>query len=157
MRPEDRLTVTELKRFGRNYAEIYREWHHITKELQMDIRVADNKILDTSLNKDLLGQVITDVVLALLSYIAEGDWEERHELQRLGIEVAKEAGKYLGRPKIEFPENWEECYSRWKAKVITAREAMTLMGLKKDSFYRLVKKYENQDEDSSNERKAGTY
>lgn len=117
----------------------------------MDIRVADNKILDTSLNKDLLGQVITGVVLALLSYIAEGDWEERHELQRQGIEVAKEAGKYLGRPKIEFPENWEECYSRWKAKVITAKEAMTLMGLKKDSFYRLVKKYETPDEDLGNE------
>ena len=98
MRPGDRLTVTELKRFGRNYREIYREWHHITKELGMDIRVADNKILDTSLNKDLLGQVITDVVLALLSYVAEGDWEERHELQRQGIETAKEAGKYLGRP-----------------------------------------------------------
>ena len=69
MRPGDRLTVTELKRFGRNYTEIYREWHHITKELQMDIRVADNKILDTSKDKDLLGQVITDVVLALLSYV----------------------------------------------------------------------------------------
>ena len=55
MRPGDRLTVTELKRFGGNYAEIYREWHHITKELQMDIRVADMKILDTSLNKELLG------------------------------------------------------------------------------------------------------
>ena len=69
MRPGDRLTVTELKRFGRNYTEIYREWHHITKELQMDIRVVDNKILDTSKDKDLLGQVITDVVLALLSYV----------------------------------------------------------------------------------------
>ena len=68
----------------------------------MDIRVADNKILDTSLNKDLLGQVITDVVLALLSYMAEGDWEERHELQRQGIETAKEAGKYLGRPRVEM-------------------------------------------------------
>lgn len=143
MRPGDRLTVTELKRFGRNYMEIYREWHHITKELKMDIRVADMKILDTSQNKDLLGQVITDVVLALLSYVAEGDWEERHELQRQGIEVAKEAGKYLGRPRIEFPENWEECYRRWKSGVITAREAMKLTGLKKDSFYRLVKKYEN--------------
>lgn len=142
MRPGDRLTVTELKRFGRNYAEIYREWHHITKELQMDIRVADMKILDTSLNKDLLGQVITDVVLALLSYVAEGDWEERHELQKQGIAVAKEAGRYLGRPRIEYPENWEDCYSRWKAGVITAKEAMTLLGLKKDSFYRLVKKYE---------------
>ena len=142
MRKGDRLTVTELKRFGRNYAEIYREWHHITKELQMDIRVADMKILDTSLNKDLLGQVITDVVLALLSYVAEGDWEERHELQRQGIEVAKEAGKHLGRPRTEFPDNWEECYNRWKAGEITAREAMRLTGLKKDSFYRLVKKHE---------------
>ena len=142
MRKGDRLTVTELKRFGRNYAEIYREWHHITKELKMDIRVADMKILDTSLNKDLLGQVITDVVLALLSYVAEGDWEERHELQRQGIEVAKEAGKHLGRPRTEFPDNWEECYNRWKSGEITAREAMRLMGLKKDSFYRLVKKHE---------------
>ena len=54
----------------------------------------------------------------------------------------KEAGRYLGRPRIEYPENWEDCYSRWKAGVITAKEAMTLLGLKKDSFYRLVKKYE---------------
>ena len=94
MRPGDRLTVTELKRFGRNYREIYQEWHHITKELQMDIRVADMKILDTSMNKDLIGQVITDVVLALLSYVAEGDWrndmncnarELRWQRQREGI------------------------------------------------------------------------
>ncbi len=90
-----------------------------------------------------MGQVITDVVLALLSYVAEGDWEERHELQRQGIEVAKKAGKYLGRPRVEFPENWEECYRRWKEGKMTAREAMKLMSLKKDSFYRLVKKYEN--------------
>lgn len=143
MRPGDRLTVTELKRFGRNYMEIYREWHHITKELQMDIRVADNKILDTSKDKDLLGQVITDVVLALLSYVAEGDWEERHELQRQGIEVAKKSGKYLGRPRVEFPEKWEEYYDHWKSGRITAKEAMKLMNLKKDSFYRLVKKHEN--------------
>lgn len=151
MRPGDRLTVTELKRFGRNYAEIYREWHHITKELGMDIRVADMKILDTSQNKDLLGQVITDVVLALLSYVAEGDWEERHELQRQGIKVAKEAGKYLGRPRIKFPENWDECYGKWKDGEITARDAMRLMNLKKDSFYRLVKKYENPHEGSRSE------
>lgn len=149
MRPGDRLTVTELKRFGRNYAEIYREWHYITKERKMDIRVADNKILDTSLNKNLLGQVITDVVLAILSYVAEEDWEERHELQHQGIEVAKEAGRHLGRPRIDFPENWEECYTRWKGGALTAREAMMFTGLKKDSFYRLVKKYESLSENSS--------
>lgn len=99
-------------------------------------------ILDTSLYKDLIGQVITDIVLALLAYVAEGDWEERHELQRQGIEVAKEAGKHLGRPKVEFPDNWEECYLRWKSGVISAREAMKLTNLKKDSFYRLVKRYQ---------------
>ena len=91
MRPGDRLTVTELKRFGRNYREIYQERHHITKELQMDIRVADMKLLDTSMNKDLIGQVITDVVLALLSYVAEGNdmncnaRELRWQRQREGI------------------------------------------------------------------------
>lgn len=149
MRPGDRLTVTELKRFGRNYREIYLEWHHITKELEMDIRVADNSILDTSANKNLLGQVITDVVLAVLSYVAEQDWDERHELQRQGIEVAKAEGRHLGRPRVDFPENWKECYDRWKEDTITAKEAMTLMGVKKDSFYRLVKKYENLKENLS--------
>ena len=92
---------------------------------------------------DILRQVITDVVLALLSYVAEGDWEERHELQRQGIETAKEAGKYLGRPRVEYPENWSECYGAWKEGSITAVEAMRRTGLKKDSFYRLVKKYED--------------
>ena len=112
----------------------------------MDIRVVDMKILDTSLNKDLLGQVITDVVLALLSYVAEGDWEERHTLQRQGIDVAKAEGKHLGRPRKEYPENWTECYELWKAGEITAAEAMRRTGLKKDSFYRLAKKYEPQAE-----------
>lgn len=141
MRPGDRVTVTELKRFNRNYREIYKEWHHITKENNMDIRVVDMKMLDTSLNKDLLGQVITDVVLALLAYVAESDWEERHELQRQGIEVAKAEGRYLGRPRLEYPENWREHYAAWKAGDITAAEAMRRTGLKKDSFYRLAKKY----------------
>lgn len=149
MRPGDRLTVSELKRFGRNYSEIYREWHHITKECNMDIRVLNMLILDTSAYKNLLGQVIADVVLSVLAYVAQDDWEERHELQRQGIEVAKEAGRHLGRPRIDFPENWEECYTRWKGGALTAREAMTLTGLKKDSFYRLVKKYEGLSKNSS--------
>lgn len=148
MREGDRLTVTELKRFGRNYVEIYHEWQHITKEQHMDIRVADMPILDTSKDKNLMGQVISDVVLALLSYVAESDWEERHELQRQGIEVAKEQGRHLGRPKVTYPENWEECYGRWKGNAISSKEAMMLLGLKKDSFYRLVKKWEqNQEND----------
>lgn len=142
MREGDRVTVTELKRFGRNYTEIYREWQHITKELHMDIRVADMPILDTSQDKNLMGQVISDVVLALLSYVAESDWEERHELQRQGIEVAKENDRHLGRPPVTFSENWEEWYHKWKDGQISSKEVMQVLGLKKDSFYKLVKTYE---------------
>lgn len=142
MREGDRVTVTELKLFGRNYTEIYREWQHITKELRMDIRVADMPILDTSKDKNLMGQVISDVVLALLSYVAESDWEERHELQRQGIEVAKENSRHLGRSPVTFPENWEEWYHKWKDGQISSKEVMQVLGLKKDSFYKLVKTYE---------------
>lgn len=148
LREGDMLVVTELKRFGRNYREIYQEWYYITKEIGADIKVTSMPILDTSQSKELLGQVITDVVLAVLAYMADEDWSERRELQRQGIAVAKKDGVHLGRPKVEFPEEWEEHYKMWKARIITAREAMERMGLKKDSFYRLVKKYESEKNNS---------
>lgn len=150
LREGDMLVVTELKRFGRNYREIYQEWYHITKEIGADIKVTSMPILDTSQSKELLGQVITDVVLAVLAYMADEDWTERRELQRQGIAFAKKDGVHLGRPKVEFPEEWEEHYKMWKAGIITAREAMERMGLKKDSFYRLVKKYESDKNNSRN-------
>lgn len=142
MREGDMLVVTELKRFGRNYNEIYHEWYHITKEKNCDIKVTSMPILDTSQSKELLEQLITDIVLSIFAYVADEDWTERHELQRQGIEVAKDDGKHLGRPQVEFPENWMASYDSWKNGRITARAAMKEMNLKKDSFYRLVKKYE---------------
>lgn len=147
LREGDLLVVTELKRFGRNHREIYQEWHHITKEIGADIKVTSMPILDTTQSKELVGQLITDVVLAVFAYVADEDWAERHELQRQGIEVAKAEGRHLGRPKVQFPENWDEWYPKWKGGEVTASEAMRQMGLKKDSFYRLAKRYE---ENSSN-------
>jgi len=155
LREGDLLVVTELKRFGRNYGEIYKEWFHITKEIGADIKVTSMPILDTTQSKELVGQLITDVVLAVFAYLAEEDkpngvgLTERHELQRQGIEVAKAEGKYLGRPRIGYPENWETFYGMWKSGEITAKKAMELMGLKKDSFYRLVKKFEMAEKNSS--------
>ena len=113
LRPGDMLVVTELKRFGRNYQEIYREWYHITKEIGADTKVTSMPILDTSQSKELVGQLVTDIVLAVFAYVADEDWAERHELQRQGIEVAKRNGTYLGRPRIGFPDNWSECYEDW--------------------------------------------
>lgn len=153
LREGDLLVVTELKRFGRNYREIYQEWHHITKEIGADIKVTSMPILDTTQSKELVGQLITDVVLAVFAYVADEDWAERHELQRQGIEVAKAEGRHLGRPKVQFPENWDEWYPKWTAGEVTASEAMRKMGIKKDSFYRLAKRYE---ENSSNLEDGGT-
>jgi DNA invertase Pin-like site-specific DNA recombinase len=85
----------------------------------------------------------------VITTFSDGLWEERHELQRQGIDTAKAQGRYLGRPKVGFPPNWEEYYSVWKEGGMTATEAMRRMGLKKDSFYRLVKKYENMENNSS--------
>ena len=153
LREGDLLVVTELKRFGRNYREIYQEWHHITKEIGADIKVTSMPILDTTQSKELVGQLITDVVLAVFAYVADEDWAERHELQRQGIEVAKAEGRHLGRPKVQFPENWDEWYPKWRGGEVTASEAMRQMGLKKDSFYRLAKRYE---ENSSNLEDGGT-
>lgn len=158
LREGDLLVVTELKRFGRNYGEIYKEWFHITKEIGADIKVTSMPILDTTQSKELVGQLITDVVLAVFAYVADEDkpnfvgLTERHELQRQGIEVAKANGRHLGRPRVEYLENWEDCYGRWKSGVISAKEAMTLTGLKKDSFYRLVKKYEAEFKNTQEER-----
>ena len=148
LRPGDMLVVTELKRFGRNYQEIYREWYHITKEIGADIKVTSMPILDTSQSKELVGQLVTDIVLAVFAYVADEDWAERHELQRQGIDVAKRNGVHLGRPRIEFPDNWSECYEDWTTGRIKAREAMERLGLKKDSFYRLVKKYKAETADA---------
>ena len=151
MRKGDLLVVTELKRFGRNYSEIYKEWFHITKELECDIKVTSMPLLDTTQYKELIGQLITDVVLSVFAYVAEEDWRERHELQAQGIKAAKTAGRNLGRPQITFPEDWSEVYGKWRSGEFSAREAMEHTGLKKDSFYRLVKKYES---DKNNFKKS---
>ena len=105
LREGDLLVVTELKRFGRNYVEIYEEWFKITKIVKAYIKVTSIPILNTAQSQELIGQVIADVVLALFAYIAQEDLEERHELQRQGIE----AGKHLGRPSqkaIDIPDGF---------------------------------------------------
>lgn len=140
LREGDLLVVTELKRFGRNYVEIYEEWYKITKIIKAHIKVTSIPILNTAQSQELIGQVVADVVLALFAYIAQEDLEERHELQRQGIEAARKAGKHLGRPKMQYPEEWDFWYEKWKNGEITAAEAMKRLGLKKDSFYRLVKR-----------------
>lgn len=145
LRENDTLVIKSIDRLGRNYAMILEEWRDITQNIKADIKVLDMPILDTSKNKDLLGNVINDIILALLSYVAE---QERHYIrtrQREGIDLYLKTGKTktgrpMGRPKIEKPNNFDEVINKWKNKEITARESMKLLGnIKPNKFYNWVK------------------
>lgn len=139
LRENDLLVVKSIDRLGRNYNMIINEWRDITKNIKADIRVLDMPILDTSKNKELLGTVITDIVLGLLSYVAEQERTFINQRQKEGIEIALNKGVKFGRPKIEKPQNFEDVVFRWKNKEIKTKEAMELLNLKPNTFYNFVK------------------
>ena len=144
LREGDVLTVYSIDRLGRNYTEIMKQWQYITQEIKADIRVLDMPLLDTRNNGDSLdSRFVADLVLQILSYVAQKERENIKVRQSQGIAVAKELGKHLGRPAAEFPDNWEAVYNEWKSHNITAVQAMKQTNLKKNTFYNLVKRYEN--------------
>ncbi len=144
LREGDVLTVYSIDRLGRNYTEIMKQWQYITQEIKADIRVLDMPLLDTRNNGDSLdSRFVADLVLQILSYVAQKERENIKVRQAQGIAVAKEQGKHLGRPAAEFPDNWEAVYNEWKSHNITAVQAMKQTNLKKNTFYNLVKRYEN--------------
>lgn len=139
----DLLIICSLDRLGRNYTEIKQQWELITNSLRADIKVLDMPLLDTSTtNNSLDGRFIADLVLQILSYTAEKERENIKKRQRQGIDTAKASGKHLGRPNATYPENWEQVYNNWKSGTITATAAMQQLEMKRTTFYKLVKLYE---------------
>lgn len=141
LREDDLLVIQSIDRLGRNYEMIVNEWKDITKNIKADIVVLDMPLLDTRQKKDLLGTFINDLVLGLLSYVAQTERENIKIRQRQGIDIALSNGVKFGRPKIDKPDNFDEVINDWKNKKITAREAMTLLNLKPNTFYNMVKEY----------------
>lgn len=140
LRKGDLLIITSLDRLGRNYTEIHQQWDRITKEIGADIRVLDMPMLDTTAGDGSLDhRFIADLVLQILAYVSEKERLAIKSRQKQGIAAAQLRGKKFGRPKVSIPENYERIISAWKAGDITAKEAMTRTGLKRSSFYRLVK------------------
>ncbi len=140
MRAGDTLVICSLDRLGRNYSEIQRWWQYITNELGCGIVVLDMPLLCTNDGENCLDRsFIGDLVLQILSYVAEKERIAIHERQRQGIEVAKAQGVKFGRPKTRKPDKFDEVAEQWKKREITAVEAMKDLGLKKHSFYRLLK------------------
>ena len=142
IRKSDVLYIHSLDRFGRNKEEILHEWNDITKNIQADIVVLDMPLLDTTQYKDSLGTFIADLVLQILSWMAEEERERIRKRQREGIDVALQNGIVFGRPKVTVTAEFKQAYDRWKLKEITAVKAMQEIGVKKTTFYKLVRVYE---------------
>ena len=139
LRENDLLVIKSIDRLGRNYNQIIDEWKDITKNIKADIVVIDMALLDTRKNKDLLGTFISDLVLQILSYVAEQERAFIKQRQKEGITNAKKNGVKFGRPKIKKPQDFDVVVSRWKNKEIKSKEAMELLGLKPNTFYNLLK------------------
>ena len=142
MRKGDILYIHSLDRFGRNKEMILEEWNDITKNIQADIIVLDMPLLDTTQYKDSLGTLIADLVLQILSWMAQEERDKIRTRQREGIDLAIKNGTVFGRPKAQVTEEFKEVYDRWKSGEITAVKAMEELDIKKTTFYKLVKEHE---------------
>lgn len=138
LREGDALVVKSIDRFGRSYSGIRTEWEYLTKTAGVDIIVLDTPILDTTKYKDLLGSVITDIVLAVLSFGAQLEVDTKSQAQAEGIAAARLKGVQFGRPRKK-PADWDLWFSRWKNGEVTATACYKALGISASTFYRMVK------------------
>lgn len=136
LKREDLLYVMSIDRLGRNYEEILEQWRVLTREKKIDIVVLDMPLLDTRRGKDLMGTFLSDIVLQVLSFVAENERKNIKQRQREGIEAAKLRGVQFGRPQKPMPENFRQIYNRWIAKEISGEEAAKLCDITMATFYR---------------------
>ena len=136
LKPGDFLVVGSIDRLGRDYEEILEQWRRITKEIQAHIRVLDMPLLDTGNHRDLTGTLIADIVLQLLSYVAQSERENIRTRQAEGIAAAKKRGVKFGREKKPLPEDFDQWYLRWRRREITGREMAEHTGLHISTIYK---------------------
>lgn len=142
LRRGDLLVVQSIDRLGRNYSEILEEWRYITKKVRADIKILDMPLLDTRPERDLVGTLIADIVLQLLSFVAENERAAIRQRQAEGIAAARARGVHLGHPPIPIPEWFPEVYHKWRSGELSHAQCETSFHLSKSAFYRLVRKYE---------------
>lgn len=142
LREDDLLYIKSIDRLGRNYEEILEQWRFLTKKKRIDIVVLDMPLLDTRRGKDLMGTFLSDIVLQVLSFVAENERKNIRERQREGIEAAKLRGVQFGRPAKKMPENFGMIYKRYMEKEITSDEAADLCNVARATFYRKIKELE---------------
>lgn len=143
LRENDILYISSIDRLGRNYEEIRNEWQELTQKIGIDIVVIDMPLLDTTKQtRDLNGKFISDLVLQILSYVAQNERENIRKRQREGIDIALREKRPYGRPKKEIDKSFIDVYLKWKNNDFTAKKAMQLLDMKPNTFYRRVQEYE---------------
>ena len=135
--------IKSIDRLGRNYRDLSEQWRIITKEKGADVVVIDMPLLDTRREKSLLGTFISDLILALLSYVAETEYQTIHQRQAEGIAAAKARGVRFGRMPKPLPDNFQEVYQRWKHKKISVSQAAKECGMAQTRFYERAKAFGN--------------
>ena len=137
----DLLYVLSIDRLGRNYEEIQNQWRVITKEIESDICVLDMPLLDTRQGKDLMGTFIADLVLQILSFVAQSERENIKKRQEQGIAAAKAKGVRFGRPEIPVPDNFGKLVKDWEKKRTSFEETLRLCNMSEATFYRKLREY----------------
>ena len=136
LKQDDVLYIKSIDRLGRDYEEVLEQWRMLTKEKKVDIVVLDMPLLDTRRGRDLMGTFLSDIVLQVLSFVAENERKNIRERQKEGIEAARRRGVRFARPAKPVPENFEQACGKWEAGEITGREAAMECNMPFSSFYR---------------------
>lgn len=137
----DTLYILSIDRLGRNYEEIQAQWRYLVHEKEIDIAVIDMPLLDTRNGKDLMGTFLADIVLQVLSFVAQNERENIHKRQAQGIAIAKANGVRFGRGLIEAPEEFAMIVRRWKRREIKLRQALEYLNMTESTFYRRLREY----------------
>ena len=137
----DILYILSIDRLGRNYEEVQNQWRILTKEIGIDICVIDMPLLDTRNGKDLMGTFIADLVLQILSFVAENERDNIKKRQEQGIAAAKKRGVKFGRPKKEIPKDFIQMIEAWEQKEISLDEVLRKCNISQATFYRRLKEY----------------
>lgn len=137
----DLLYILSIDRLGRNYTEIQEQWHILTKVIGIDICVLDMPLLDTRQGKDLMGTFIADLVLQILSFVAQSERENVKKRQAEGIAAAKKQGVHLGRPIKKMPDDFETIVKQWEERAISTVEVLQQCKISQSTFYRRLKNY----------------
>jgi len=141
MKRDDLLYIKSIDRLGRNYEEILQQWRLLTKDKGIDIVVLDMPLLDTRRGKDLMGTFLSDIVLQVLSFVAENERTNIRQRQAEGISAAKEKGVRFGRPPRRLPENYHVVYQKWRSGEISETDAAKECGLPLSTFHDRAKVY----------------